>query len=163
MYRIMNPTLFIVSFIIAAGLFFSGCNSTASKNGEELPTDVVHNPNTAKGPVDSSTLPAFKFEETEHDFGRIIEGETVAFSFNFVNSGKSDLVIAEVSTSCGCTVPSYSKIPIRPGEAGMVKVTFNSHNRKGFQSKNIVVVANTQPNVTTLRIKAQVVNPKDEK
>ena len=102
------------------------------------------------------------FEETEHDFGKIIEGETVNFSFRFTNTGKSDLLLAEVTSSCGCTVPSYPKMPIRPGEQGEVKVAFNSNGRKGFQSKTVLVASNTQPNTTLLRIKAQVVNPADE-
>lgn len=124
-----------------------------------MPADVVSNPNTASGNGDASQLPGLTFQETEHDFGRIIEGETVSFTFKFKNSGKTDLVIADVSTSCGCTVPSYPKTPIRPGEEGTIKVAFNSRGKRGFQAKNIVVVANTQPNTTLLRIKAQVVAP----
>jgi hypothetical protein len=72
-------------------------------------------------------------------------------------------VIADVSTSCGCTVPSFPKTPVRPGEENIIKVAFNSTGKRGYQSKNIVVVANTQPNTTLLRIKAQVVTPGSEK
>lgn len=145
---------------LVCGLMLTGCGGNSSRKDQEIPADLVTNPNTAAGKTDSESLPAFTFEETEHDFGRLYEGETVSFSFKFKNSGKSDLIIAEVSTSCGCTVPSYDKAPIRPGESGTIKVSFNSRGRKGFQSKNIVVVANTQPNTTMLRIKAQVVSPK---
>lgn len=117
------------------------------------------NPNTASGKADNSKLPAFKFEEKIHDFGKIIEGETVAFDFKFTNSGKSDLLIANVSTSCGCTVPTFTKVPIHRGEQGIIKITFNSAGRRGYQTKDIVITANTQPNVTELRIKALVVGP----
>jgi hypothetical protein len=135
------------------------------KSGDRglLSSDVVNNPNSAKGNSDLSSLPFIKFDEEVHDFGKIIEGETVAYSFKFTNTGKSDLVIADVSTSCGCTVPSYPKAPIRPKEQGVIKVSFNSAGKRGFQSKNIVVVANTQPNSTMIRIKAQVVSPASEK
>jgi hypothetical protein len=139
-------------------LLFTGCGS-GNSNDQMLPTDVVSNPNTASGSGDATRLPAFKFEETEHDFGRIIDGETVSCTFKFKNSGKTDLVIADVSTSCGCTVPSFPKTPIRPGEEGTIKVAFNSRGKRGFQAKNVVVVANTQPNTTLLRIKAQVIAP----
>jgi hypothetical protein len=54
-------------------------------------------------------------------------------------------------------VPDYPEKPIRPGEEGNIKVTFNSAGKHGFQNKNIVIVANTQPNATVLKIKAQVV------
>ena len=128
-----------------------------------LSSDVVNNPISAKGKSDLSSLPFIKFEEEVHDFGKIIEGETVSFTFKFTNTGKSDLIIADVSTSCGCAVPSFPKTPIRPGEQEGIKVSFNSVGKRGFQTKNIVVVANTQPNTTMVRIKAQVVSPGSEK
>jgi hypothetical protein len=148
----------LISLIIA---FTTSCGNKGSNN--EIPADVVQNPNTADGKGDLSKLPAIKFYEEVHDFGKIIEGETVAFDFKFKNTGKSDLLIADVSTSCGCTVPSYPKTPIRPGDEGIIKVTFNSAGKRGFQTKNIVVVANTQPNTIPIKIKAQVVNPAGEK
>ena len=144
-------------------LLFSGCGSKGKNGQETISTDIVNNPNTASGEADQGSLPVIDFEKTEHDFGRIIEGETVAFTFNFTNSGNSDLILAEVTTSCGCTVPSYSKTPIRPGESGTIKVAFNSTGRRGYQNKDIVVVSNTQPNTSVIRIKAQVVNPATEK
>lgn len=147
--------------LLATILILTGCNS-GNRDSEPIPADVVSNPNTASGDGDASELPMFRFIETEHDFGRIREGETVSFQFKFENAGKSDLVIADVSTSCGCTVPEYEKTPIRPGEVSSITVAFNSKGRRGYQSKNIVVVANTQPNTTLLRIKAQVVAPGEE-
>lgn len=125
-----------------------------------ISSDVVNNPNSATGDSDKSILPVIQFTEEVHDFGKILEGETVSFSFKFKNAGKSDLIIADVSTSCGCTVPSYPKTPIKPGEESSIKVAFNSAGKRGFQTKDIVVVANTQPNAKLIRIKAQVVNEK---
>lgn len=144
-------------------LILAGCTSGGQNGQETLPADLVNNPNSASKTADKGSLPVIQFEETDHDFGRIIEGESVSYSFNFTNTGKSDLIIAEVSSSCGCTVPSYPKTPIRPGEKGTVKVAFNSSGRRGFQSKNIVVASNTQPNTTVISIRAQVVNPGSEK
>lgn len=139
-------------------LMFGSCNTSSDNPGEMLSADVVSNPNTASGQVDKTTLPIMQFKEKEHDFGKILQGETVSINFKFTNVGKSDLIIAEVSTSCGCTVPSYPKTPIKPGEEGVIKVAFSSKGQKGFQSKNILVVSNTQPNTTVLRIKAQVMS-----
>jgi hypothetical protein len=147
-------------FLVLTLIFLFSCGS--GDNGL-LSSDVVNNPNSAKGKSDLSSLPFIKFEEEVHDFGKIIEGETVSYSFKFTNTGKSDLVIADVSTSCGCTVPSFPKTPIRPGKQDVIKVAFNSAGKRGFQTKNIVVVANTQPNTTMVRIKAQVVSPGSEK
>jgi hypothetical protein len=156
----MLKTNFRFPFLVLALIFLFSCGS-----GDQglLSSDVVNNPNSAKGKSDLSSLPSIKFEEEVHDFGKIIEGETVSYSFKFTNTGKSDLIIADVSTSCGCTVPSFPKTPIRPGEKEMIKISFNSAGKRGFQTKNIVVVANTQPNSTIVRIKAQVVSPGSEK
>ena len=156
----MRKKYFLFLFFCLSLMVLFSCGS-----GDQgvLSSDVVNNPNSAKEKSDLSSLPFIKFEEEVHDFGKIIEGETVSFSFKFTNTGKSDLVIADVSTSCGCAVPSFPKTPVRPGEKEMIKISFNSAGKRGFQTKNIVVVANTQPNVTVVRIKAQVVSPGNEK
>lgn len=159
----MNSRKFVAFISLILLLIVSGCNSGGQNSQETISADLVNNPNSASGTALKGSLPLIQFEEIEHDFGRIIEGETVSYSFKFTNTGKSDLIIAEVTTSCGCTVPSYPKTPIRPGEGGTVKIAFNSNGRRGFQSKNIVVASNTQPNTTVIRIKAQVVNPSTEK
>jgi hypothetical protein len=150
----------LLPFLVLSLVILISCGS-----GDKglLSSDVVNNPNSANGKSDLSSLPFIKFDEEVHDFGKIIEGETVSYSFKFTNTGKSDLIIADVSTSCGCAVPSFPKTPIRPGEKEIIKVTFNSVGKRGFQTKNIVVVANTQPNSTMVRIKAQVVSPGSEK
>ena len=152
-------TFLFLTTILSLSLFLIACNSSNTKSGELLNSNVVTNPNTASGDESKGALPIISFEETEHNFGKIIEGETVSFSFVFTNTGTVDLVIADVSTSCGCTVPSYPKAAIKPGEKGTIKIAFNSRGRKGFQNKTIVVVANTQPNVKQLKIKAQVIVP----
>ena len=156
----MLKIIFRFSFLVIPLIILFSCGS-----GDQglLSSDVVNNPNSAKGTSDLSTLPFIKFEEEVHDFGKIIEGETVSFSFKFTNTGKSDLIIADVSTSCGCAVPSFPKTPIRPGKQDIIKISFNSAGKRGFQTKNVVVVANTQPNTTIVRIKAQVVSPGSEK
>ena len=147
-----------ILLILPAILAMAGCNSD-NENGEaKLPAGVVFNPNSADGKASAEVLPIITFEKMEHDFGRILEGETVSYEFTFTNTGKADLIVADVTTSCGCAVPSYSKIPIRSGNKGTIKVSFNSQGRRGLQTKSIVVVANPQPNTEVLRIKAHVVN-----
>lgn len=98
-----------------------------------------------------------KWGETEHDFGKVIEGEKVSHSFNFTNNGEADLIISKASASCGCTVPEYTKEPIAPGETGHIDVVFNSEGRPGNFSKQVTVVTNTIPNVHHLNIHGVVV------
>jgi hypothetical protein len=147
-------TVFIILF--AMGLLVS-CNN----NGGDISSDVIHNPITASGDGDLSELPTMEFREMLHDFGTVIEGEKVMYSFKFKNTGGMDLIISSVSASCGCTATKYTKKPVPPGEDGIITVTFDSRKRRGFQNKSITVSANTQPNKAVLRIKAKVISPSD--
>lgn len=142
-------------------LLFIGLLMSCNNNQSGLPADVVHNPITADGEGDLDELPVFTFRETMHDFGTVIEGEKVSFSFKFENTGNMDLIISNVSASCGCTATKYTKETVAPGNSGIVTVTFDSRRRKGFQNKTITVAANTQPNKVVLRIKAKVISPND--
>ena len=130
-----------------------GCNSA---NDRDIPSDVVTIPNSADGKENFDKLPVMTFEKTSHDFGRIIDGEIVSYSFKFRNTGKSDLLISNISASCGCTATQYTKEPIKPGGEGFVKVSFNSAGKQGFQHKTVTVTSNTQPPSAELSVKAQV-------
>jgi len=147
-------------FLLIFSLLITSCNNRAnSKN--DLPSDVVRNPNSAENPVSSENLPVISFEKDFHDFGKLISGEKVTYSFAFKNTGKSMLLISDVSSSCGCTVPNFPKKPIKPGETGNVEVSFDSEGRHGLQTKTITVFSNCQPSVTTLRIQSTVVEAED--
>lgn len=148
----MNKS-FVARIILCVGII---AFSITSCNNNRISSDIIENPNTADGKGDLSQLPSFKFENESHDFGKIMQGETVSYPFKFRNVGKSDMIISDVSTSCGCTITSFPKTPIHPGQDGTIKVSFNSAGKHGFQNKNIVIVANTQPNTLILRIKAEV-------
>lgn len=120
-------------------------------------TDPVTAPETKpEGPI-----PAFKFERMEYDFGQIREGDKVAYTYKFQNTGQAPLIIQGVQPTCGCTAPDWSKEPIPVGGSGFVKVEFDSNGKQGIQNKTVTVSANTWPKTLVLRFKAQV-NPKPE-
>jgi hypothetical protein len=144
----------ILKFLFVAVMF----TSCGSDSGQRYDGKLVQNPQSLS-PDPSSPMPAIQFDKTEHDFGRVLSGEKISFSFRFKNTGKSDLLITKVSASCGCTVPVYPRTPIAPGAEEFISVTFNTQGRKGFQQKSIVVLANTNPNSTTLTLKAEVYQP----
>jgi uncharacterized protein DUF1573 len=146
--------LFILSFV--------ACNPQPEKlPGEDhrLSPDIVDNPATANGEADTSKVPKFYFAETSHHFGEITAGQKVSYVFKFKNVGGSQLVITQVSGSCGCTVPEYSKNPVQPGGEGEIKVTFDSNGKSGMESKTITVLANTIPATKVLTISAEVIQP----
>ncbi|MFC0263080.1 DUF1573 domain-containing protein [Fontibacter flavus] len=106
--------------------------------------------------ADPSTLGKFSFQEMEYDFGTIDEGKVVEHVFKFTNDGEAPLVISNITASCGCTSPDWSKAPIKPGDEGYVKVVFNSTAKPGTQAPTVTIQANTSPNVTRLRMKGNV-------
>jgi len=142
--------------LITIGLVFQSCESN---NNSNVSTDIVNNSKSATTTKNDGSMPKILFEETEHDFGNMIQGERVIYGFHFTNTGGSDLLITRVSTSCGCTVGDYPEQAIAPGESGVIEVTFDSNKRKGYQNKTITVLTNTSPNSTTLRIKTKIILP----
>ncbi|MGI6340168.1 MAG: DUF1573 domain-containing protein [Bacteroidales bacterium] len=96
------------------------------------------------------------FQEYEHDFGKVKEGEKVACVFSFCNTGEGSLVIESVSASCGCTVPKYDKKPVPPGKNGMIEVAFNTAGRSGIQTKTVTVRSNAGTPVVILKLTAEV-------
>ena len=143
----------LVVFIMAL-LVMTSCGE---KSGDNLSTDLVNNPKSAT--ETSNKQAAIKFDKEEHDFGTLLQGEVVTYSFHFTNTGNMPLIISEVGSSCGCTVGDYPREPIAPGKTGDIKVTYNSSGHHGFQSRFLTVLSNTNPAKTTLRIKATVQTP----
>ena len=113
--------------------------------------------------LDNPTTPSttIEFEESEFDWGTITQGEKVSYVFKFSNTGNEPLLIKNAKGSCGCTVPQWPKTPIAPGEEGEIKVVFNSKGKMGKQSKRVTITANTDPAMTYINVKGEIV--KDEK
>ena len=107
--------------------------------------------------VGQQSEPFVKFNEVLHDFGTIKEeaGKAV-YSFEFTNTGGQPLVIHNVTASCGCTTPDWTKTPIAPGAKGFVKATFDPANRPGPFNKTITVTSNTKEATSILRITGNV-------
>lgn len=83
--------------------------------------------------------------DSSFNFGEIMEGEKVEYSYRFVNSGLKPLVIITASASCGCTVPQKPEKPVLPGETGFIKIVFDSKGRVGNAYKTITVTSNAVP------------------
>lgn len=102
------------------------------------------------------------FEKTTHDFGTFSEEDpVVTTTFKFKNTGDTPLVIHQAIASCGCTVPEYTKEPIKPGAKGEIKVTYNGAGRfPGKFRKTITIHSNADNELVRLYIKGDM-NPKD--
>lgn len=98
--------------------------------------------------------PEIKFDKTVHNFGTFSEKTPVQTAvFAFTNIGKAPLIINQAIASCGCTIPSYTKEPIMPGEKGTVKVTYNGKGKfPGHFKKTITIRTNGKVEMVRLYI-----------
>lgn len=101
-----------------------------------------------------------KFAEMAYNYGDIQQDTKNTKIFKFTNSGTEPLIIEDAKGSCGCTVPTYPKEPIKPGESGEIVVEYSPGKQQGAQSKTVTITANTDPITTTLNISANVSVPK---
>jgi hypothetical protein len=97
------------------------------------------------------------FEKIVHDYGTIMQGSDGNCTFNFTNKGKGPLILNNVKTSCGCTVPEWPSAPIPPGKTGIIKVKYDT-NRLGAFSKTITVSSNAKNSLVTITIKGNIIN-----
>lgn len=91
------------------------------------------------------------------DAGNVMKGEMITAKFQVHNTGDYPLVIGEVKGSCSCTVASYPEEPIAPGKVGEVLAHVNTEKTgTGVINKTIRIVANTDPSVTQVAVRANV-------
>jgi hypothetical protein len=156
-YRQLKLTATLL-FSFSLLLLFSSCGN---KKGSELSVSDIKNPLTADGMDEQqkASLPDFQFEALSYDFGKVIQGEVLSYTFHFKNVGKSSLLISSIEASCGCTTSIPPKAPIRPGEKGEISISFDSRHKNGEVISYLVVTANTYPAQTVLTVNANVVNP----
>jgi hypothetical protein len=109
----------------------------------------------AQRDANSGSFAAVSFNETEHDFGTIKNGTPVETTFKYTNTGSSPLVVSDIKSTCGCTVPSDWTKQVAPGETGEFKVKFDGKGN-GVVTKSITMTTNTEKGAETVRIKAMV-------
>ena len=98
------------------------------------------------------------FEKSAHDFGMILEKDgNVSYTFTFTNTGDEPVIINNVTASCGCTTPEWTKNPVLPGKKGTVTATYLPAGRPGPFDKSLTVISNAQESSVTIRIKGEVV------
>ena len=101
---------------------------------------------------DTAAGPAMKFEAMEIDYGTIERDSDPYRVFTFTNTGTEPLLITNARGSCGCTVPSYSKAPVAPGETSEIKVRYDTHRLGQFKKRvTLTTNAGTEPVVLTIK------------
>ena len=100
----------------------------------------------------SSSAQEFKFEKETINYGKINKGSEGERTFIFTNIGDKPLIIENVKSSCGCTIPKKPEAPIMPGEKGEIKVSYDTKRVGGF-SKSITIYSNAKNARKVIRIK----------
>jgi hypothetical protein len=99
----------------------------------------------------SSYAQEIKFDALDVNYGNIERGADGVRNFKFTNTGKAPLIISDAKGSCGCTVPTYPKEPIMPGESAEIKVKYDT-NRIGAFTKYVTLTTNAT-NETSTKLK----------
>jgi len=152
----MSINLFILGFILNV----NACkNNIPEKNNglQEVHVDANHKnseiirmPISAQASADTINIARIQIEEPIYNFGETKKGTAVKHTFKFKNIGKAPLYIVDVRTTCGCTVPSWSKKIIEPNACDELAVQFNTENATDKQVKKITIIANTYPAETVM-------------
>ena len=138
----MKRFLSIVTVIILATV--ASCSQSSNANNDK------------KGAAEIT------FTEAEHDFGTIEQASDATCTFEFKNTGKEALVISNVQTSCGCTVPVWTREPVKKKKTGEIKIHYNT-NHAGSFVKSITVYSNATNSPVTLKIKGTVLQKPNTK
>ncbi|PQJ72555.1 DUF1573 domain-containing protein [Polaribacter butkevichii] len=149
----MKKITILLAFVITAS-FFTACkdggNVTSKINKENLDKAASRDNEIKKGTA------LISLDKKVYDFGTVNEGDIVETTFLVTNSGKTDLVITNAQGSCGCTVPTWPKTPIKPGETGKVDVKFNTNGKPNRQQKTVTLTTNTESGREVLTLKGSV-------
>ncbi|MBO2544549.1 DUF1573 domain-containing protein [Salegentibacter sp. BDJ18] len=97
-----------------------------------------------------------EFKSETIDYGEIKKGSDGVRVFEFTNTGNVPLVIANVTSSCGCTIPKKPEEPIQPGETGEIQVKYNT-KLVGPIRKTVTVYSNAEEATKSLKIKGRVI------
>lgn len=126
-------------FTVLLFMIFCACSATVNRNDASI-----------------------SFSEEKHDFGTVSYKKEATYSFEFFNSGKTMLIINDVKTSCGCTIPEWPKEPVRPGEKGTIKIKYDAAF-PGVFHKTVEVFYNGAGSPANLEIKGEVEYPEEKK
>jgi archaellum component FlaF (FlaF/FlaG flagellin family) len=132
--------IFLLSAILVFALML-GANAQQTKT--QTPTEV-----TSQAEI--------TFDKLEHDYGEVKQNGDGVCEFKYTNTGSVPLVLSKVRSSCGCTVPKWSKEPLMPGQSATITVKYNTSS-VGPINKSITVESNAKTARVRLQIKGKVV------
>ncbi len=110
------------------------------------------NAQTAVAVAEKSIAPAISWDQTTSEFGEIEQNKPVTAEFVLTNNSDQPLLLTNVKSTCGCTVPKYQEEPILPGEQTTIKATYNAKKEGAFvKTVKVFTSLNDQPIPLTLK------------
>lgn len=141
-------------FLMLGAVCVMAFTSCKNENKAASKIDEKNVAAAAERDAKAADFPIIEFDKKEHDFGEITSGTNVETVFKYKNTGKAPLVITNIKSSCGCTIPKdWSREPLAPGAEGKFSVKFNGKGTNKI-SKTITVTANTEKGSETVKIMA---------
>ncbi len=110
------------------------------------------------GAMAQQKIAKIEFKTDVIDYGTIDKGSDGVRVFEFTNTGNAPLIISNVKSTCGCTVPKKPKGPILPGETGEIEVKYDTKRVNPIR-KTITVLSNAETPTVALKIKGLVIDP----
>ncbi|MGV6844607.1 MAG: DUF1573 domain-containing protein [Lutibacter sp.] len=147
----MRKTAYLLVLTVAFLAMSCKNNAAAKVKSENVKAAQQREAKTA------GEMPVIAFNQRAYEFGTIHEGDKINGSFTIYNKGNSDLVISSAKASCGCTIPSWPKDAIKPGDSAQLKFVFNSRGKHGKQNKSITLNTNTNNVTEVIRLTGNVI------
>lgn len=110
------------------------------------------------GTITAQNAAKFEFKAEVIDYGDIQKGSDGTQIFTFKNIGDSPLIIENVYSSCGCTVPTWTKSAVAPGKSGEIKVKYDT-DIVGPIRRTITIYSNADESPKAIKIKGRVMEP----
>ncbi len=115
-----------------------------------------------KKETDNRPGPRITFTEDKFEFGDIHQGDQVEHVFEFENTGTAPLILTDVRSTCGCTIPKWPREPIPPGQKSKITVKFNSAGKSGNVNKVVKIVSNAVDPLNQVTITTNILPKKEE-
>lgn len=147
---ILTISAFIfISFSVNAQVS-SSANKTTTNNKKPVSSQTQ---STAEST--NPNAPVVEFDKLVHDYGTMEQYGNGKCEFKFTNTGKEPLILSNVRSSCGCTVPEWPRQPILPGKSDVIKVKYDT-KRVGMINKSVHVYSNAKKSPISLKIKGKI-------
>jgi len=104
---------------------------------------------------DNPNAPEITFDKLVHDYGTIEQHADGNGEFTFTNNGKEPLILSNVRSSWGCTIPAWPRQPVLPGQSDVIKVKYDT-KKVGTINKSIHVYSNAKTSPVTLKVKGKI-------